>query len=450
MNTDDISAISFDGPDDDDETVAANDGKIFTSASDSEISSLYDKYKRGRLILQPDFQRQYVWDATKASRLIESALMGIPLPVIYLSQDQDGKEYVIDGQQRLTSFFAFIDGKLPSNRAFKLTGLTVRTELMGKTFPELAEALQDEIRYYTIRVVTFLKDSSETLKFEMFERLNTGSVQLNAQELRNCIYRGSLNRALKEMAANADFQVICGLDGPDKRMHDCELVLRFASFFHKTYLNYKSPMRNFLNEEAYDQRNISDKGLHELQDAFKNACQVIRSAFGEHAFKRFYLGKQGQPDGTWEPKKINKSLYDILMYSMARENKNMLYRHLDAIREALINLMTSDSAFIDAIERSTSSVQAVRTRFDKWRAALQAILAEDINQPRCFSYKLKEELMQADPTCAICGQRIQTIDDAAIDHIEQYWTGGRTIPENARLTHRYCNWSRPRSDVAGA
>lgn len=441
------SAISFDNPEDDDEVAAVDGGKIFTASSDSEINSLYDKYKRGRLILQPDFQRQYVWDAPKASRLIESALMKIPLPVIYLSQEQDGKECVIDGQQRLTSLFAYIDGALPNGRAFRLTGLNVRTELEGRTFAELDEALQDAIRYYTIRVITFLKDSSEALKFEMFERLNTGSVQLNAQELRNCVYRGPLNHALTDMAANADFRAVCGVSGPDRRMRDCELVLRFAAFFHRTYLNYKSPMRDFLNDEALAQRNLDDKALHELQDAFKNACQVIRSAFGEHAFKRFYPGKPGQPDGGWEPKKINKSLYDILMYSLARENKNTLYRHLDAIREALINLMTTDTAFSDAIERSTSSVQAVRTRFDKWRMALQIVLESDTEQPRCFSRKLKEDLMQADPTCAICHQHIQTIDDAAIDHIEQYWAGGRTIPENARLTHRYCNWARPRRDT---
>lgn len=188
------------------------------------------------VVLQPDFQRQYVWDPTKASKLIESAILLIPLPRIYLSEEKDGKEYVIDGQQRLTSFFSFIDGVFPHGSPFKLRGLTVCADLNGKKFSDLSEELQDKVRYYKVRAVTFLRNSSENLKFEIFERLNTGSVQLNDQELRNCLYRGRFNLALKEMAADTDFMHICGLKAPDKRMRDIELVLRFCAFYHKTYL----------------------------------------------------------------------------------------------------------------------------------------------------------------------------------------------------------------------
>ncbi|NOT17197.1 MAG: DUF262 domain-containing protein [Sulfuriferula sp.] len=428
--------------------IPQQDNRIFTSSGDLEISSLHDKQKRGRLILQPDFQRQYVWDATKASKLIESAILGIPLPIIYLSEEKDGKEYVIDGQQRLTSFFAFIDGVFPDGKPFKLSGLNVCSDLNGKRFSELSEELQDKVRYYKIRAITFQKDSSENLKFEIFERLNTGSVQLNDQELRNCLYRGNFNVALKDMASDPDFMYICGLKSPDKRMKDKELVLRFCAFYHKTYLNYKAPIRNFLNLEAYEKRDITDKELVELKAAFKNACQIIRSLFDNHAFKRFYKGKEGQPNGFWEPKKFNTSLFDILMYSFAKEDKNRVFQHLDAIKEALIYLMTEDQEFVDAIELSTSSVQAVTMRFDKWRLTLQNILGVNQKEPRCFSYQLKEIMINANPTCAICQQRIQSIDDAAIDHIKQYWMGGKTIPENARLTHRYCNWARPRLEAA--
>ena len=145
----------------------------------------------------------------------------------------------------------------------------------------------------------------------------------------------------------------------------------------------------------------------------------------------------------YSPKTI---LYDILMYSFAKEEKNKVYQNLDSIREALIYLMTNDQDFIDAIELSTRSVQAVTNRFDKWRLTLQDTIGIAKKEPRCFSLKLKQELYDNDPTCSICGQRIQNIDDAAIDHTEQYWTGGKTIPENARLTHRYCNLARPRKD----
>jgi len=230
MNIEDEVDLSFDDEADEVVLIPINENRIFTSSGDPEIDSLYNKYKRGRLVLQPDFQRQYVWDSTKASKLIESAILLIPLPIIYLSEEKDGKEYVIDGQQRLTSFFSFIDGAFPDGRPFKLSGLNVCADLNGKRFAELPEELQDKVRYYIIRTITFQKDSSENLKFEIFERLNTGSVQLNDQELRNCLYRGKFNIALKDMAADPDFMYICGLKAPDKRMKDKELVLRFAHF----------------------------------------------------------------------------------------------------------------------------------------------------------------------------------------------------------------------------
>ena len=420
--------------------------RVYTEQGDPEIESLYGKYKRGKLVIQPDFQRHFVWDAKKSSRLIESALLDIPLPVIYLSEEKDGKEYVIDGQQRLTAFFSFIDGQFPDGRDFKLTGLKVFTELNRKSFKEIDEELQDKIRYCKIRTITFRRESEADLKFEIFERLNTGAVSLNDQELRNCIYRGPYNELLKELSRDTDFMYLLGLKKPDKRMKDIELVLRFAAFYHFTYLNYKPPMRKFLNNDMEKYQHISEEDAIELKNAFKNAVTIIKSLLDNHAFKRFYKGDEKNPNGYWEPKKFNASLYDILMYSFAKEDKNKVYQNLDSIREALIYLMTNDQDFIDAIELSTSSVQAVTKRFDKWRLTLQDIIGIAKKEPRCFSLKLKQELYDNDPTCSICGQRIQNIDDAAIDHIEQYWAGGKTIPENARLTHRYCNLARPRKD----
>jgi len=418
--------------------------RIYTDQGDPEIESLYGKYKRGKLILQPDFQRHFVWDQKKSSRLIESALLDIPIPIIYLSEEKDGKEYVIDGQQRLTAFFSFIDGNFPDGKEFKLSGLKVFTELNRKSFKEMDEELQDKIRYYKIRTITFKRESDPDLKFEIFERLNTGAISLNDQELRNCIYRGPYNELLKELSRDPDFMYLLGLKAPDKRMKDIELVLRFAAFYHFSYLNYKPPMRKFLNKDMERYQFISNNDATELRNAFKNAVIIIRSLLDKHAFKRFYRGNEKDHNGYWEPKKFNASLYDILMYSFSREDKHIIYQHLDSIREALIYLMTSDQEFIDSIELSTSSVQAVTKRFDKWRLTLQSIIGIRQKEPRCFSLKLKQELFQSDPTCSICGQRIHHIDDAALDHIEQYWMGGKTVPENARLTHRYCNWARPR------
>ena len=215
--------------------------------------------------------------------------------MIYISQQSDNKEYVIDGQQRLTSFFSFIDGKFPDGTDFKLNGLKVFRELNGQRYGALSDSLQDVIRYFKVRTITFKKESDEELKFEIFERLNTGSVSLNDQELRNCIYRGRFNVLLKELSHDADFTFLLGLSKPDKRMKDMELVLRFAAFHHATYLNYKPPMKNFLNLEAGKYREIAQDEERQLRAAFKNACHIIRSMFGKTAFKRFYKGSEKNP-----------------------------------------------------------------------------------------------------------------------------------------------------------
>lgn len=441
--------IEFDSPlEEEIDEVIAQEGrnKIFTDQGDPEVDSLYNRWKRGKLVIQPDFQRQFVWDATKSSRLIESSLLDIPLPVIYISQENDGKEYVIDGQQRLTSFFSFIDGAFPDGSDFRLSNLKVFSELNRKKFVDLPEESQDKVRYCKIRTITFRKESDPNLKFEIFERLNTGSVSLNDQELRNCIYRGPYNLLLRDLAIDSEFLAIMGLSRPDRRMKDVELVLRFAAFYHQTYLNYKPPMRLFLNREMEKYQFISANDSSELKSAFKNSIQIIKSLLGTHAFKRYYKGTSADPNGYWEPKKFNASLYDILMYSFAREEKNTIFRNLDAVREALIYLMTSDQEFIDSIELSTSSLQAVTKRFDKWRLTLQQVVGIQHKEARCFSHALKQQLFEKNPTCEICAQKIQTVDDSALDHIEQFWRGGKTVPENARLTHRFCNVARPRKN----
>ncbi len=432
---------------DEDLHLASEQREVLTRPGEPEVRSLYDKHKKGRLVLQPDFQRNFVWDRKKASRLVESILLRVPLPIVYLSEEQDAKEYVIDGQQRLTSLFSFIDGRFPSGEPFKLAGLTAYSELNKKSFSEIAETFQDRIYDYCIRTVTLLKQSNADLKFEIFERLNTGSEPLNDMELRNCVYRGSFNSLLKELADEPDFRGLLGLSGPDKRMRDLELVLRFASFFHATYLQYEPPMKRFYNRTMERFRNITENEADALRKAFKSAVALTKSLLGtQHAFKRFYPGDEQNPAGRWEQKRFNASLYDVLMGVLHDKDKNQVMAARDSLREGWIDLLSHDKLFIESIERSTSSVDMVRRRFDKARNWIETIMREHRPQPRCFSMELKRELFEANPTCALCGQGISEIDDSAVDHIEQYWRGGQTIPENARLTHRHCNWSRSRHD----
>lgn len=420
--------------------------KIYTSIGDPEVKGLHDKYRKGRLNIQPDFQRQFVWDNKKASHLIESAILGIPLPVVYFSEESDGRVSVIDGQQRLTAFFSFIDGKFPDNKEFRLSSLKVFKELNRKRFSDLDEDIQEKITECKIRTITFGADSHKDLKFEIFERLNSGSVKLNDQELRNCIYRGRYNDLLRGLSTDKTYMKIMGYQKPHNRMLDIEYVLRFASFYHQTYLKYKSPMKKFMNEEMEARRNISDSDVAKLKKAFDNSVALIFSLLGKNAFRRFTTGTEENKNGKWESKQFNASLFDVLMWSFADHDKNLVMRNLDSIREELIHLMSANQEFNESILLATSSPKRVEQRFEIWNASLKKILRDETKSDRCFSRELKKEFYEKDPTCTICGGRISDIDDAAMDHKKQYWLGGETVPDNARLTHRYCNNARPRSD----
>lgn len=422
------------------EEVQPDRRRIFTDKSDPPISALYDHYKSGDLILDPIFQRRRVWDDTRASRLIESVLLEVPLPVFYLAESQDGSEEVIDGQQRLSAFFRFLDNEYP------LRSLRAMQKLDGARYKDLDKPVQRKIRDYAVRTITFKKESDENLRFEVFERLNTGAVPLNAQELRNCVYRGPYNDLLIELSHNVDYMRLMGLTAPERRMRDVEFVLRFAAFYHATYLKYRPSMARFLNDDMRHFQSISSDEAERVRKAFKNSVALVWSLLGENAFKRFYRGDEKNRNGRWEERKFNASLFDILMYSLADSDKNVVMANLDNIREAFIALMADDLEFIESIELSTSSVKMVTRRFDRWRLTLESVMASAVKQPRCFGLLLKRELYDHSPTCAICGQHISTLDDAAVDHIEQYWLGGKTISENARLTHRYCNWARKRRE----
>lgn len=411
--------------------------RVYADKSDRSIYELFRKFQRGDLILDPEFQRRYVWDNKKASLLIESVLLEVPIPVIYLAEEDNGKFTVIDGQQRLRSFFRFL------NNEFKLRGLSVLSELNGKYFKDLDKEKQRKIEDTTLRVIEIRKESHSDVKFEIFERLNVGAVKLNDQELRNCIYRGRYNDLIKELAEDKDFLFLLGLKEPHKRMYDRELVLHFLAFYNQTYLKYKPPMKQFLNREMENNRNISEEKIKELRRVFKETVSMVKSVFGDKAFRRFIPGDEKDPNGRWEIRKINVGLFEIIMFGFSRYNKNQIIPLSDVIREELLHMMTSDKEFIDSVSGSgTTSTAKVTTRFKKWLDALEKIVGMPKTEPRTFSWELKKQLYEQNPVCAICGNKIMVIDDAAIDHIEHYWRGGKTIPSNARLVHRYCNLKR--------
>jgi len=410
--------------------------KVIWQPKDFSIRELYMMFKEGDLDPRPKFQRYFVWDDKKSSRLIESILLEVPIPNIYLAEDENGKYSVIDGQQRLTSFINFVDGQLT------LKGLAVLSDLNGKKFNVLDSESKSKYQKSTIHTILIKKESQKDIRFEIFERLNTGSVKLNDQELRNCMFRGSYNDFLNELSHDNDFLELMGLKEPHDRMLDRELILRFFSIFHKTYLRYEQPMKIFLNDEMRERMNLSDSEKAELKNTFKKSVELTRLIFGKNAFKRFIAGNEKDPNGTWEGRRINKALFDVVMYGFTDYEKHQIVPKIDAIREEMIWLMTHDQGFIDAIMISTNDKSKVLERFEKWMKSLRDIVGYPVKEPRAFSSAIKKGLYDSNNVCRICEQEIRFIDDSEVDHVDFYWRGGKTIPANARLVHRFCNRQR--------
>lgn len=425
--------------------IAADKRRVKTDKRDLPVETLHAWVARGKINPQPEFQRYYVWNNTKASRLIESLLLDIPIPVVYVAEEADKSYSVVDGQQRITSISSFIGGKFPDGKDFTLSGLQVLTEINGKLFRQLTPEMQEAIMNATVRLIIIEQESHPDVKFEVFERLNLGAEKLNDQELRNSVYRGKYNQLLRELTSNHHLLKIMGATQPHKRMIDRQLILRFFAMWRNTHLKYKAPMKRFLNQEMEKHRNPDDKELTEMRSVFEKSIEMAYAVFGENAFRRFNTGRKGSPNGYWETRKLNVALWDTLLYTFSYYDKSQIIPIADSIKEEFLDLLTHDDTFAEYITSTTDKPDRIQYRAETWRQRLQGLVSN--KEPRTFSLSLKKQLYEADPTCQICGQRIYAIDDAEVDHIKHYWRGGKTIPENARLTHRFCNRMRGGRDL---
>jgi hypothetical protein len=413
--------------------------KIIWQAKDFSIREFQAMEQDGDLILQPDYQRKYVMDIKLASRLVESILMDVPIPVIYLAEETDGRYSVIDGQQRLTSFISFLHGKFPDGKEFILSGLKVLKELNRFKFIDLDKEYQMKIKTTTIHTIIIKRESHEDIKFEIFERLNTGSIKLNEDEIRNTMYRGSYIKLLSELEKNSVFHQLVRKDNFRKRMIYRGMILRFFAFSEKSYLNYKPSMKQFCNKELRDNRNMGTEKINEYKERFIKCLDLVKTVFGDNAFRRFKPGDNDNTNGDWTISRINMALFDIQMCGFLHYDKHQIIQKADSIREALIELMSYNDEFIAAIEIKTSDRNSVKKRFKIWTETIENILDGTYKQDRTFSYSVKKRLFESDPTCKICGQQIRTIDDAEVDHIVPYSKGGDTNNSNAQISHRFCN-----------
>ena len=429
--------------DDVDLDVDAGQRKIIWQAKDFSIREFLTMKNDGELVLQPLYQRNFVATDLIASKLIESILLDVPIPVVYLAEEQDGSYSVIDGQQRLTSFLSFLEGKFPDTRPFKLSGIKVLPELNRKLFTELDNELQKKIRSTTIHSIIIKKESNPDIKFEIFERLNTGSTKLNEDEIRNTVFRGSYIELLSELSENPVFHGLVKKDNFKKRMIYRGMILRFFALSEKSYINYKSSMKQFSNKELRENKDLSPNKVKEYKARFEHCLDLVKVVFGDMAFRRYMPGNDGE-SGKWGETQINMALYDIQMVGFVNYSKNDVLAKADLIREGLLDLMITNQQFKEQLIWQTSDTDVLKKRFRTYMDMLESIIGDPKYSQRTFPFSVKEELFKNNPYCAISKQKILAIEDSEVDHIVPYSKGGKTEMSNAQLVLRYFN--RAKSD----
>jgi hypothetical protein len=339
------------------------DRGVLTTPYDAPVRTLLLELQDKSLAVNPIFQRYSVWNQRKQSKLIESLLLNIPIPVLYFAEDEDGTRVVVDGQQRLRTIDEFYSGRL------RLRGLQVLPSLNRMRWTDLTTKHANLFLRRTLRCVVISATSPQSLRFEMFERLNTGGVPLNDQELRNCIFHGALNDLLRGLSANQIWQQALGLEEPDQRMADMELALRYFAL-RSNLNNYKPPLKEALNDYMKTHRNPSEESLAALNEVILSTVEKVRSVFGDKLFRRVrvLLGKTENPT-LWD-RGINRAVFDIQMLAFESLDSNWLTEHRSNILSAFEELCSTDAGFIDSVTSATANRSAVITRLRKWGLVL--------------------------------------------------------------------------------
>ena len=314
--------------------------EIMNYPADITLGGYVDLWDREELTV-PDFQRLYVWDRVKASKLVESFLLGLPVPGVFLYKERNRAGYlIIDGQQRIVSLIRYIKGTFEEAK-FRLKNVDKRYE--GKAFEDLSEEDQFKLKGQTLRatIIQQINPNDDTSIYHVFERLNTGGVNLNPMEVRQCVSFGPFVAALKEMNEIPSWRAIIGKPKIDKRLRDVELVLRCLALAEK-HSEYEKPMKGFLN--AYMEACRGEAPFDSVVSNFKNSCNYVLEQLGE---KPFHL--RGR---------LNYGALDSVMCAVLTDvNTGQLADKFGKLR--------ADDDYDNAITFNTSDEAAVETRIDK-------------------------------------------------------------------------------------
>ena len=344
----------------DPESTPIRDRKVITQPYDLGVDALVGQVKSGILFLRPlsdrpKFQRQYVWADKLASRLVESVLLNVPVPPCYLSENEDCEFDVIDGQQRIYSLYRFVENQ------FKLSNLEALEELNGLRFFELPSKEQRKIRTYTLRCVVITNESHPEIKFDVFERLNTSTMPLNSQELRNCVSRGALNNLLAELSFGEEWLSIRGRKAPDKRLADEEIILRYFSFQLQGIEKYKTPLKNWLNDTARMGRKLSE---HEID--------ILRNKWEKALFNSLCWFEAGRCFRRPGSKAINRALFELIMRTATGVDHSVADAKQSSFQEAFNQIMSNEE-FQDLISRAVDHKSRTDKRFKMWNEKMLEI-----------------------------------------------------------------------------
>lgn len=325
-----------------------------------ELTNMYDEDE----LQKPELQRYYVWDKREASRFIESILLGLPVPSIFLARTVDEDYLIVDGYQRIMTVYDYISGVFTKdNSVFKLTN-NVNDRWKGKTFNQLESTDQKRIKRTTIHAIIFEQKKPEhddTSMYQIFERINTGGRSLSPQEIRNCVYHNDFNQLLFELNKEEEWRRLYGMDTVEPRMKDMEFILRFLMLSKKDFsetnsISLKKELNLFMD---MDQNGLSNSDLIQLKNDFIRVIQLL-SETDKSAFQNLNSAKQ--PLGRFHP-----TIFDsIAIATLKAIKKNKEIKWLgsqDRFRELKGNLLDNET-YEEFITTRTTNTEHIYGRIN--------------------------------------------------------------------------------------
>ncbi|WEA00734.1 DUF262 domain-containing protein [Mucilaginibacter sp. SJ] len=322
-----------------------------------------------KVILEVPFQRQYVWKDDKASQLVESIIMNVPIPPIYFAEEEDGRWLVIDGLQRLNALLKYFQNE------YGLKKLDILKDLERMKIKDLPPKAKSLLANGQLRVNVIKKDSHQDIKYDIFMRLNKGAVTLNYQELRNCLYRGSLNDLAKEIVqSNSNLLSILNLRTPQSRFLDVEFVIRIFAMLSNLdvdengdyYLKgYTGRLVTYINNYMSVNRKMPIESIKKLHSTFNETLNKVVVVFGtDKAFRDISENKS----------KVNKALADCIVLAFSLFDEDKLKANKASIQKHLVRLLNNDQKFKSSISLRTSDKDVMNYRIDKWIKTLKDAL----------------------------------------------------------------------------